>query len=72
MNISSNYPSLQYAAALSSIRSANKQQELALQLITSTVQGLQDTGGAQTPAKPVAATPSVSPTVTGQKIDITA
>ena len=70
MNISSANSSILYAAALSSIRSSSKQQELALQLITSTVQGLLDTTGAQAPAQPVAGTPSVSPTDTGQFIDI--
>jgi len=71
MNVANNLSGSSYAASLSLLRSANKQPELALQLLLQSMSTLQaPQAAAQTPAEaPVAAS---SGTDGGQIIDIMA
>jgi len=71
MNISTSYTANQYGAAQSILRTANKQPELALELIMKTAQNLQSAGGMQSAPATVQQTSPVS-TAVGQLIDIMA
>jgi len=71
MNISSNIAVSQYSSQLSILRSANKQPELALDLIMKTAQSLENANGMQSAPQNVAPVSSSSSTI-GQLIDIMA
>lgn len=68
MNVSNSVSGVNYPATVSVLKSANKQPELALQLLMQSVSGMQSPQAtAQTAASPV---PAASGDGTGQMIDI--
>ncbi len=68
MNVSGSLSAIQYNSALSSLRSANRQPELALELLLKSVESIQSTPRAQSPQAVVQ--PSTSTSDIGQFIDI--
>lgn len=74
MNVSNSLSAARFTAALSSLGAANKQPQLALDLITQSVAGLQNAGAAQSPPETVTGTasPTIPAGYTGQLIDIRA
>lgn len=71
MNVSNNLSGALFAAALSSLGAANKQPQLAMDLIEKSLSGLQTAGAAQSPTTQIARIAPVAG-ATGQLIDIQA
>jgi hypothetical protein len=70
MNVSDSLSAARFTAALSSLRAANKQPQLALELLVKSLEGLQVAGAAQSPSQDAAMIDPASGT--GQIIDILA
>lgn len=70
MNVANSLSSVQAMAALSSIRSANKQPELALQLLLKSLELAQSGASAQSPT--TESTKVAAPSETGTLLDILA
>lgn len=63
MNVSNGFHINQYSGSLSPLRAANRQPELALQLIKSTMQGIQEIGMAKISSDPASAPPPHLPVI---------